>query len=313
MEKRDFLRLIDLSAAEIDFLLKRSLKIKKKWKKGIDYTPLKGKSLGLIFEKPSTRTRVSFEVAMTQLGGHALYLDPETTQLKRGESIADSARVLSRYFDGLVMRTFAQSTLEEWAKWASIPIINGLTDLLHPCQVFCDLLTILEKKGTYQGLKIAYIGDGNNMANTWLEAASILNIKLALACPPGYQPDAQILAAAQRKNASIEIFTDPKQAADQADVLYTDVWASMGQEQEKKKRRKDFQGFQINDLLLKKAKREAVVMHCLPAHPGEEITAEVLNGPQSIVFDQAENRLHGQKILLEFFLKGKIEKKKNLI
>lgn len=303
MKKRDFLCFTDLSAREIDYLLKRSLQIKKKWQKGIAYTPLQGKSLGLIFEKPSTRTRVSFEVAMTHLGGHALYLDPTTTQLKRGESIADSARVLSRYFDGLVLRTFAQSTIEEWAYWASIPVINGLTDLLHPCQVFCDLLTILEKKGTYQGLKIAYIGDGNNMANTWIQAAALLDLTLALACPPAYHPDAQILAEAQRQRAAVELYAEPQQAVAEADVVYTDVWASMGQEAEKKKRRQHFRGFQINDLLLKKAKKGAVVMHCLPAHPGEEITAEVLYGPQSIVFDQAENRLHGQKIILEFFLK----------
>lgn len=243
---------------------------------------------------------------MTHLGGHALYLDPGTTQLKRGESIADSARVLSRYFDGLVLRTFAHSTIEEWAQWASIPVINGLTDLLHPCQVFCDLLTILEKKGTYQGLKIAYIGDGNNMANSWIEAASLVNINLSLACPAGYQPDATILAAAKKKGAAIEISSDPFSAAEKADVLYTDVWASMGQEKERKKRLKHFQGFQINDSLLRQAKKQALVMHCLPAHPGEEITADVLNGPQSIVFDQAENRLHGQKILLAYFLKGKL-------
>lgn len=304
--KRDFLRLTNLAAREIDLLLKKSLQIKRRWQKGIAYTPLPGKSLGLIFDKPSTRTRASFEVAMTQLGGHALYLDPSTTQLKRGESIADSARVLSRYFDGLVLRTFAHSTIEEWAQWASIPVINGLTDLLHPCQVFCDLLTILEKKGTYQGLKIAYIGDGNNMANTWIEAASLVDLNLSLACPPGYQPDAAILGEAKKNGAAVEISTDPFSAAEKADVLYTDVWASMGQEKERKKRLQHFQGFQINDSLLRQAKKEALVMHCLPAHAGEEITLEVLNGPQSIVFDQAENRLHGQKILLAYFLKGKL-------
>jgi ornithine carbamoyltransferase len=304
--KRDFLRFTDLTAKEIDLLLKKSLQVKRRWQKGIAYTPLVGKSLGLIFDKPSTRTRVSFEVAMTHLGGHALYLDPGTTQLKRGESIADSARVLSRYFAGLVLRTFAQRTIEEWAQWASIPVINGLTDLLHPCQVFCDLLTILEKKGTYQGLKIAYIGDGNNMANTWIEAASLIDINLSLACPSGYQPDAAILGEAKKKGAAIKISTDPFLAAEKADVLYTDVWASMGQERERKKRLQHFQGFQINAALLRQDKKEALVMHCLPAHPGEEITAEVLNGPQSIVFDQAENRLHGQKILLTYFLKGKL-------
>ncbi len=304
MKKRDFLSLADLSRSEMDALLKRSLVLKRRWGKSLVDSPLAGKSLGLIFDKPSTRTRVSFEVAMTQLGGHPVYLDPGTTQIKRGEPIADSARVLSRYLDGVVIRTFDQATVEEWGRWSSVPVINGLTDLLHPCQVFCDLLTIVEKRGSYKGLKIAYIGDGNNMANTWVQAAALLDIALSLACPKGYQPDAKFLAEATRgRKARIELTRDPWQAVQGSDVVYTDVWASMGQEKERKERHKRFQGYQVNTALLRRAKRGALVMHCLPAHAGEEISSEVLEGPQSVVFDQAENRLHGQKAILEWLLK----------
>ena len=304
MKKRDFLSLADLSRSEIDALLKRSLVLKRRWKKSLVDSPLAGKSLGLIFDKPSTRTRVSFEVAMTQLGGHPVYLDPGTTQIKRGEPIADSARVLSRYLDGVVIRTFDQATVEEWGRWSSVPVINGLTDLLHPCQVFCDLLTIIEKRGNYKGLKIAYIGDGNNIANTWVQAAALLDIALSLACPRGYQPNAKFLAEATRgRKARIELTRDPWQAILGSDVVYTDVWASMGQEKERKERHKRFQGYQVNTALLRRAKRGALVMHCLPAHAGEEISSEVLEGPQSVVFDQAENRLHGQKAILEWLLK----------
>ena len=304
MKKRDFLSLADISRSEIDALLKRSLVLKKRWKKGLTDSPLAGKSLGLVFDKPSTRTRVSIEVAMTQLGGHPVYLDPGTTQIKRGEPIADSARVLSRYLDGVVIRTFDQATVEEWGRWSSVPVINGLTDLLHPCQVFCDLLTIIEKRGNYKGLKIAYIGDGNNIANTWVQAAALLDIALSLACPRGYQPNAKFLAEATRgRKARIELTRDPWQAIQGSDVVYTDVWASMGQEKERKERHKRFQGYQVNTALLRRAKRGALVMHCLPAHAGEEISSEVLEGPQSVVFDQAENRLHGQKAILEWLLK----------
>ena len=304
MKKRDFLSLADLSRSEMDALLKRSLVLKRRWKKSLVDSPLAGKSLGLIFDKPSTRTRVSFEVDMTQLGGHPVYLDPGTTQIKRGEPIADSARVLSRYLDGVVIRTFDQATVEEWGRWSSVPVINGLTDLLHPCQVFCDLLTIIEKCGNYKGLKIAYIGDGNNIANTWVQAAALLDIALSLACPRGYQPNAKFLAEATRgRKARIELTRDPWQAVQGSDVVYTDVWASMGQEKERKERHKRFQGYQVNTALLRRAKRGALVMHCLPAHAGEEISSEVLEGPQSVVFDQAENRLHGQKAILEWLLK----------
>ncbi len=303
MKKKSLLSLEDLSRSEIDALLKRSMVLKKRWKRGLTDSPLAGKSLGLVFEKPSTRTRVSFEVAMAHLGGYAIYLDPGTTQIKRGEPIADSARVLSRYLDGIVIRTFDQADVEEWARWSSVPVINGLTDLLHPCQVFCDLLTIVEKRGGYKGLKIAYIGDGNNMANTWIQAASLLDIRLSLACPKGYQPNAQILAEAARNRSRVELVLDPLQAAQGSDVVYTDVWASMGQEKERKERMRRFRDYQVNAQVLRLAKKEALVMHCLPAHAGEEISAEVLEGPQSVVFDQAENRLHGQKAILEWLLK----------
>ncbi len=302
--KRNFLRLTDFTAGEVDALLKRSLALKKRWKKGSRDSSLTGKCIGLIFDKASTRTRVSFEVAMRQLGGSSIYLDPGTTQIKRGESIADSARVLSRYLDGVVLRTFDHAIVEEWSRWASVPIINGLTDLLHPCQIFCDLLTVVEKKKTYRGLKLAYIGDGNNVANSWVEAASMLDFSLALACPKGYEPNAQILKEAHEKvKGRIMISQDPSEAVRGADIVYTDVWASMGQEEEKEERLKTVQGYRVDAKLMEKAGENALVMHCLPAHAGEEISAEILEGPQSIVFDQAENRLHGQKGILEFLLR----------
>lgn len=302
--KRNFLRLTDFTAGEVAALLKRSLALKKRWRKGLRDRSLAGKCIGLIFDKASTRTRVSFEVAMRQLGGSSIYLDPGTTQIKRGESIADSARVLSRYLDGIVLRTFDHAIVEEWSGWAAVPVINGLTDLLHPCQIFCDLLTIVEKKKTYRGLKVAYIGDGNNVANSWVEAASMLDFSLALACPKWYEPDAQILKEAHEKvKGRVMITQDPYEAVQGADIVYTDVWASMGQEEEREERLKIFQGYRVDAKLMQKAGENALVMHCLPAHAGEEISAEVLEGPQSIVFDQAENRLHGQKGILEFLLK----------
>ncbi len=303
MGPRHLLRLTDLTPKEIDALLERSLALKKRLKRGLADHPLAGKSLGLIFDKPSTRTRVSFEVAARQLGGGSIYLDPGTTQLKRGEPISDSARVLSRYLDGIVIRTFEHAIVDEWARWSSVPVINGLTDLLHPCQIFCDLLTIVEKKGKYRGLKVAYVGDGNNVANSWLETASILDFSVAVACPEGYDPDRGILEEARRSSrAGVGVTRDPQEAVDGADVVYTDVWASMGQEEEKEARKKAFKGYQVNSRLVEKAKKDAIVMHCLPAHAGEEISQEVLEGPRSVVFDEAENRLHGQKGILEFLL-----------
>jgi ornithine carbamoyltransferase len=304
MAKRDFLNLTDFSAREIDGLLRRSLELKKRWVKGqTKYRPLEGKCLGLIFDKPSTRTRVSFEVAMQQLGGSALYLDPGSTQIRRGETIADSARVLSRYLSGIVIRTFGHEGVEEWARWASVPVINGLTDLLHPCQIFCDLLTMIEQKKGYKGRKVAYIGDGNNVAHSWLHAASLLEFSLSLACPQGYGPNPKILAEARRRAPKrIAVTQDPEEAVRGADVIYTDVWASMGQEKERARRLRQFRGYQVDERLVAKAKKDAVVMHCLPAHAGEEISEAVIEGPKSVVFEQAENRLHGQKGILDWLL-----------
>ena len=263
---------------------------------------LVGMTLGLLFEKPSTRTRVSFEAGMNQLGGQSLFLDSEKIQLSRGESLADTAQVLSRYLDGLIVRTFEQAALEEWARHATIPVINGLTDLCHPCQALADLMTILEKKGYLKGLKIAYIGDGNNVANSLLEASAKVGMHIAIGCPRGFEPDPHIVAQSQAEanqtEGSAVITHDPLEAVDAADVVYTDVWTSMGQEQEHSHRLEALAEYQVNDQLMSKANPSAIVLHCLPAHRGEEITASVLDGPQSVVLDQAENRLHMQKAIL---------------
>ena len=302
---KHLLTIADLTKAEIDAIFERTTALKVRRKRGIPHLPLMGKTLALIFEKASTRTRVSFETAMYQLGGNAIFISQRDSQIGRGEPIKDTARVLSRYVDGVVIRTFGHDIVEEFAKYSTIPIINGLTDLHHPCQVLTDVFTIVEKKGDCKGLKVAWIGDGNNMANSWIEAASRLGFDLVLACPDGYWPDKKILERAKKEAASkIEIVKDPKDAAKDADVLNTDVWASMGQEEETEKRKKAFKGYQINSDLLKLAKKDAVVMHCLPAHRGEEITDEVMEGSQSVVFDQAENRLHVQKVILEKLLLG---------
>jgi len=272
-------------------------------KDGIIYQPLAGKTLGMIFDKSSTRTRLSFEAGMYQLGGLAIYLNSRDTQLGRGETIADTARIVSRYLDAVMIRTFAQESVEEFARHATIPIINGLTDLMHPCQIVSDLFTIVERKGTYEGLKIAYVGDGNNMANSWIDAAAKLPFKLTLACPKGYDPDARILERGRKKaSKGVSLYRDPVQAVKNADVVYTDVWASMGQESEQEARAKIFEGYQVNRKLMQHAKPDAIVMHCLPAHRGEEISAEILDGPLSVVWDQAENRLHVQKAILEILM-----------
>jgi len=302
--KKDFISIYDLTLAEIETILHKAAEIKGMHRQGAAYRPLEGKTLAMVFEKPSTRTRVSFEVGMYQLGGHALSLNPQESQLGRGEPIADTARVLSRYVDGIMIRTFAHTRVEEMARFASIPVINGLSDLLHPCQILSDIFTITEKRGdNYRKLKVAYVGDGNNVANSWINGAVRLGFALSLACPPGYGPDAQILARAQAEGGSRIILThDPQEAVEQAHVINTDVWASMGQEKEQAKRRKAFQGYQVNADLLSRARPDCLVMHCLPAHRGEEITNEVLEGPQSVVFDQAENRLHVQKAILILLL-----------
>ena len=299
--KRDFLTVLDLSAQEIIQIVKRAAELKS----GTDAMkcPLKGKSVGLIFEKSSTRTRVSFEVGVYQLGGQPITLNTEDIQLGRGETVADTASTLSRYLSAIAVRTFEHERIEEFAKNAAVPVINTLTDLHHPCQALADLLTVYEKYNKLEGIKMAYIGDGNNVANSLIEAAALTGMELALACPAGYEPDPDILERAKSKaTAPITVTASSDEAAANADALYTDVWVSMGQEEEKNKRVKDFAGYQINSALLGQAKPGALVMHCLPAYRGMEISAEVLEGPQSVAFDQAENRLHAQKALLEFLL-----------
>jgi ornithine carbamoyltransferase len=301
--KKDFLSVYDLTRKDFDRIFSHAATLKAMLKDGIIYQPLAGKTLGMIFDKSSTRTRLSFEAGMYQLGGLAIYLNSRDTQLGRGETIADTARIVSRYLDAVMIRTFAQESVEEFARHATIPIINGLTDLMHPCQIVSDLFTIVEKIGTYEGLKIAYVGDGNNMANSWIDAAAKLPFKLTLACPKGYDPDARILERGRKKAPrGVSLFRDPAQAVKNADVVYTDVWASMGQEAEQEARTKVFEGYQVNRKLMQHAKQDAIVMHCLPAHRGEEISAEVLDGPRSVVWDEADNRLHVQKAILEILM-----------
>jgi len=301
--KKDFLSVYDLTRRDFDRIFSHAATLKAMLKEGIIYQPLAGKTLGMIFDKSSTRTRLSFEAGMYQLGGLAIYLNSRDTQLGRGETIADTARIVSRYLDAVMIRTFAQESVEEFARHATIPIINGLTDLMHPCQIVSDLFTIVERKGTYEGLKIAYVGDGNNMANSWIDAAAKLPFKLTLACPKGYDPDARILERGKKKaSRGVSLFRNPVQAVKNADVVYTDVWASMGQEAEQEARAKIFEGYQVNRKLVQHAKPDAIVMHCLPAHRGEEISAEILDGPRSVVWDQAENRLHVQKAILEILM-----------
>ncbi|GFO68643.1 ornithine carbamoyltransferase [Geomonas limicola] len=302
--KRDFLALSQFTKAELDAIFALTKELKQKQKSGVEHHLLKGKTLAMIFEKSSTRTRISFEVGMYQLGGHPLFISSKDSQMGRGEPIKDTARVMARYCDGVMIRTFAQETVEEFAKYASIPVINGLTDLHHPCQIMADLFTVIEHKGSYQGLKFAWIGDGNNMANTWIEAAAIFGFDLTLACPEGYDPDATVMAWAKANGTSkIEVVRDPKAAALEADVVNTDVWASMGQEEEQKIREKAFAGYQVDNNLMSVAKEDAIVLHCLPAHRGEEISDEVIEGWHSVVWDEAENRLHVQKAIMATLMK----------
>ncbi|HRT70586.1 MAG TPA: ornithine carbamoyltransferase [Syntrophales bacterium] len=305
MMRKDLISFAGLDRRDFDRIFERAFAIKSMQKEGVVYTPLKGKTLGMTFFKSSTRTRLSFEVGMYQLGGIAIFLSARDIQVGRGESIEDTARIMSRYLDGVVVRTFSQESVEEFARAASIPVVNGLTDLLHPCQILSDLFTISEKKGTYEGVKVAYVGDGNNIANSLIEAATRLPFELALACPEEYEPNPEILrAGVQSSGGRVRLFRQPSEAVEGADVVYTDVWASMGQEGEAEKRKQALKDYQINAALMKRAKRDAVVMHCLPAHRGEEITADVIDGPQSVVFDQAENRLHVQKAILEILMGG---------
>jgi ornithine carbamoyltransferase len=299
-EHRDFLAIPDFSTEELEGLFD----LAERMRQG-RYTrkPLAGKSLAMIFMKSSTRTRVSFEVGTWQLGGHALFLSPRDVQLGRGEPVADTARVLSRYVDGIMIRTFAHSEIEELARYASVPVINGLTDLLHPCQILADLLTVRQHLGGYEGKKIAWVGDGNNMANSWINAAYRLGFELSLACPEGYDPDAMILRRAQGA-ARVTLVRDPREAVEGAHVVNTDVWASMGQEEEQKIREQAFAGYTVDGDLMSRADVDAIFLHCLPAHRGEEVTAEVIDGPQSVVWDEAENRLHVQKAIMAALMGG---------
>jgi ornithine carbamoyltransferase len=295
---KDFLALSDWSLLELEDIFALAAKLKDRQKNGEPHRLLEGKTLGMIFEKSSTRTRVSFEVGMYQLGGHALFLHSGTTQLGRGEPIKDSGRVMARYCDGIMIRTYSQQNVEELARWSDVPVINGLTDRYHPCQLMADLFTVIEHKGNYRDLSYCWIGDGNNMANSWINAAALFGFELRVATPKGYQPDAEVIRRAEQRGAKLLLTDDPRQAADGADILNTDVWASMGQEQEQKIREKAFAGFQINRDIVALAARDCAVMHCLPAHRDEEITDEVIEGKHSIIFDQAENRLHVQKAIM---------------
>ena len=302
---KHLLTLADLAKEEFEAFFKRAIELKEKQKNGIAEPLLAGKSLGLLFDKPSTRTRVSFETAMIQLGGSPLFISSKDTQMSRDEPIKDTARVLSRYLDALAIRTFSQEVIQEFAESAGIPVINALTDGYHPCQVLSDLLTVIEHKGSYQDLKIAWVGDGNNMAQSWINAAGALGFELHLACPEGYFPDAQILSgAAQKSNARITLNSDPIAAIKDADVVNTDVWASMGQEAEQEARKKIFAPFQVNAALLENAAKDVIVLHCLPAHREEEITEAILEGPHSVVWDQSENKLHMHKAILDILIIG---------
>jgi ornithine carbamoyltransferase len=295
MEK-DFLSVLDLSTEEIDSIMEETHRIKKDPSGG--EKPLKGKTLAMIFTKSSTRTRVSFEVGTVQLGGYPLFLSASDIQLRRGETISDTAKVLSRYVDGIMIRTFEQSDVEELARHATIPVINGLTDLLHPCQILADLFTIHEFRSGFDGLKVAYVGDGNNVANSWINAAVRLPIRVDIACPEGYDPDPDIVnRAVSEVGERVRVIRDPFEAVQEADFIYTDVWTSMGQEAESEERKNVFMPYQVNRTLLE-SNETGLVMHCLPAHRGEEITDDVIDDPRSIVFQQAENRLHAQKTIL---------------
>lgn len=306
LKGRDFLSLHDFTAEEILGMIELADELKEKQKWNVPHPYLQGKSLGMIFQKSSTRTRVSFEVAMYQLGGYPLFLSAADLQLRRGESVADTARVLSRYLDGIMIRTFAHNDVKELADYASIPVINGLTDLLHPCQVLADLQTIKEKKGKLSGLKLAFVGDGNNVCNSLMFGCAKVGIDIAVATPKGYEPDEEIVYLAKqdalKHGVTVEITNNPVEAVKDADVVVTDVWASMGQEAEKALRVREFTPYQVNEKLVSHARPDYIFLHCLPANRGEEVTEEVIDGPNSVVWDEAENRLHSQKALLALLL-----------
>ena len=302
LKGRDFLRVNDWAPDELLFVLELADRLKSRQREHIDHRHLEGRTLGMIFQKPSTRTRVSFEAGMFHLGGTALYLAAGDLQLGRGETIKDTARVLSRYLDGIMIRTFAQADVDELAAHADIPVINGLTDEFHPCQALADVMTIRERLGEFDGVRVAYLGDGNNVCHSLMVACAKLEMDFVAATPEGYEPDETVVGwareAAEASGGSVEVAHDPRAAAQGADVLYTDVWTSMGQEEERDRRVRDLEAYRIDEGLVALASERAIVLHCLPAHYGEEITEEVLYGPRSAVWDQAENRLHSQKALL---------------
>ncbi|BAT71777.1 ornithine carbamoyltransferase [Thermosulfidibacter takaii ABI70S6] len=299
--KRDLLSLRDLSRKEILKLIDDAIVLKQRHKANLPYFPLKGKVLGMLFEKPSTRTRVSFEAGMYQLGGNVVFMSPKETQLGRGETIEDTARVLSRYLDLVVLRVFSHETLERFAQNSTIPVINGLSDLLHPCQILADILTIYEKTGKLENFKLVFVGDGNNVANSWINLATRLNIEVVISCPEGYEPDEKILSTALSEGAKVKVSHTPDEDVKDADVIYTDVWCSMGQEAEREERLRKFAPFQVNSKLMERCPN-AIFMHCLPAHRGEEVTDDVIDGDRSVVWDEAENRLHIQKAIMLFLL-----------
>jgi ornithine carbamoyltransferase len=299
MAPRHLLTLLDLSTAELQGLMARASELKRMQHAGEPHTPLRHRTLAMVFEKSSTRTRVSFEVGMAQLGGQALFLSPRDTQLGRGEPIEDSARVLSRMVDAIMIRTFEHAKLSLFAAHSRVPVINGLTDLYHPCQLLADMQTWSEHRGDIHGATVAWIGDGNNMCNSYINAARRFGFRLRIACPQGYEPSAELVAAA---SDHVQVLRDPLSAVQDADLVVTDVWASMGQEQEQAARARAFKDYQVTGELMSRTDTDALFMHCLPAHRGEEVSTEVLEGPQSVVWDEAENRLHAQKALLEFLL-----------
>ncbi len=303
MSVRHFLSLLDFTPEELQRLIDRAIELKRIQRSGEIFEPMKNKVLGMVFEKSSTRTRVAFETAMAQSGGHAIFLSPRDTQLGRGEPIEDSARVLSRMVDIIMIRTFEHEKIEKFAENSRVPVINALTDRLHPCQLLADMQTYMEQRGSIRGKTVAWIGDGNNMCHSYINAARQFGFNLRIACPQGYEPNSAVLVAAEEKATLVR---DAKSAAKGADLVVTDVWASMGQEEEQQRREKAFASYQVDAEVMAQARPDALFMHCLPAHRGEEVSAEVIDGRQSVVWDEAENRLHSQKALLEFLITGKI-------
>lgn len=299
MSVRHFLTLLDFTPAELEQLINRAGELKQMQRRGEIFEPLKNKVLGMIFEKSSTRTRISFEAGMAQFGGHAIFLSPNDTQIGRGEPIEDTARVLSRMLDGIMIRTFEHAKVETLAKYASVPVINALTDDYHPCQLLADVQAFTEVRGSIKGATVAWVGDGNNMCHSYINAARQFGFQLNIACPEGYDPAGTILAAA---GDCVKVYRDPTEACRDANLVTTDVWASMGQEEEQKLREQAFAMYQVDDAVMAVADKDALFLHCLPAHRGEEVSASVIDGPQSVVWDQAENRLHAQKALLEFLM-----------